>query len=133
MSLEARDAFYLVLHTGLVLFNLFGWIPVSTRRLNLATLLLTAASWFVLGLWYGIGYCPLTEWHYQVRDALGDSDLPRSYITFLIDRTLHVRLSDDLADYLTGAAFFLALVGSVFVNVKDGLFGIRPQKGRSTE
>jgi len=37
-----------------------------------ASLLLTAFSWFVLGIWYGWGYCVCTDWHYMVlRDELG--------------------------------------------------------------
>jgi len=60
------DYFFLVFHLGIVIFNLFGWIWPKTRKANLILLLLTAASWFGLGLIYGIGFCPFTEWHWQV-------------------------------------------------------------------
>ncbi|MCD4791284.1 MAG: DUF2784 domain-containing protein, partial [Bacteroidales bacterium] len=73
------DTFFVVFHTALIIFNLFGWIWKPTRRLNLITLLLTGASWFILGIFYGIGYCPLTDWHWQVLHKLGIYDVPNSY------------------------------------------------------
>ena len=63
------DIFFIVFHTSLIFFNLFGWIWKYTRRANLVALLLTGGSWFILGLYYGIGYCPFTEWHWEVLHA----------------------------------------------------------------
>ena len=48
------DGFFFVFHAALIAFNVFGWIPKRTRRLNLICLLVTASSWFVMGLWHGI-------------------------------------------------------------------------------
>ncbi len=78
------DGFFFTFHAVLVLFNVFGWIPTKTRRLNLACLTLTAVSWFLMGLWKGVGYCILTDWHWQVRRALGIHDPDGSYIELLI-------------------------------------------------
>ena len=61
MLLPVIDLFFVVFHTSLTLFNALGWIGYKTRKLNLVTLLLTGGSWFILGIFYGIGYCPLTE------------------------------------------------------------------------
>ncbi|HPF94086.1 MAG TPA: DUF2784 family protein, partial [Tenuifilaceae bacterium] len=60
------DVFFVAFHTLLIAFNLFGWIWWRTRKANLITLLLTGLSWIGLGLFFGIGYCPLTDWHWQV-------------------------------------------------------------------
>ncbi|MCK4992787.1 MAG: DUF2784 family protein, partial [Bacteroidales bacterium] len=80
------DIFFTFFHTCLVIFNLFGWIWKKTRRLNLICLLLTAASWFILGIFYGLGYCPLTDWHFNILRKLGHTDLPDSYLSFLFTR-----------------------------------------------
>ena len=50
----------------------------------LFTLLATAASWFVMGIWYGIGYCLCTDWHWQVRQQLGYQDDSPTYIHLMI-------------------------------------------------
>jgi hypothetical protein len=117
--LKAADLFFLIFHTILTLFNLTGWIWKKTRRINLITLLLTGASWFILGLFYGIGYCPLTEWHFQILRKLGESNLPYSYIDYLIERLTGIDFNAQLVDTATGVGFFLALIISFILNIKD--------------
>lgn len=113
------DITFIIFHTVLILFNLLGWIWKATRRWNLATLLITAFSWFVLGIWYGFGYCPCTDWHWQVRRELGYSDLPSSYITFLIELLTGIEINPNLVDATTAVFFFSALLISLYVNFRD--------------
>lgn len=116
LTYKLLDAFFMVLHPAVIVFNLFGWIPLKTRKANLFLLLLTGASWFVLGIWKGIGYCPLTDWHFEVLRNLGHEDLPHSYISYLIQRLLGWHFSDPLTDALTISFFSAALVCSLYVN-----------------
>lgn len=113
------DIIFIVFHTGLILFNLFGWIWEATRRWNLATLLITAFSWFILGIWYGFGYCPCTDWHWQVRRELGYTDLPTSYITYLVELFTGIELNPTLVDTATAIFFFAALLISLYVNFRS--------------
>ena len=110
------DIFFLVFHTTLIFFNLFGWIFKPLRRANLIVLLLTGGSWFILGIFYGIGYCPLTEWHWEVLQKLGQNRLPGSYITYLVERITGMIPNDKLVDVMTLILYFLALLASVFTN-----------------
>jgi hypothetical protein len=97
---------------------MFGWIWKSTRRLNLITLLLTAFSWIILGIWYGFGYCFCTDWHWQVRRELGYTDMPNSYIKFLVDLWTGIEVSAYTVDLWTGILFVVALAASLCVNFK---------------
>ena len=118
------DLWFIIFHSVLILFNLFGWIWKTTRRWNLATLLLTAFSWFGLGIWYGFGYCPCTDWHWMVRRKLGYTDMPNSYIKFLIHQLTGLNIDAAVVDMGTAIFFFLALIISFYVNFKD--FNKRP-------
>ncbi len=113
------DWFFLIFHTALVLFNISGWAWKATRKLNLICLLLTAGSWIFLGIFYGFGYCPLTDWHFDVLRALGESDLPASYIKYLFARLLGINISASFADAITGGGLVVALIISVWLNVRD--------------
>lgn len=113
------DIGFFIFHSTLIVFILIGWIWRKTRKPNLVVVALTAASWFGLGIWYGFGYCPCTDWHWQVRIALGDTDLPYSYIKFLIDRALGVDAPAYWVDVATVTAFALAAIASVATNVMD--------------
>lgn len=116
---HALDIFFIVFHSVLILFNLFGWIYRKTRRYNLITLLLTGCSWLFLGIWYGIGYCPCTDWHWRVRLALGYDDMPYSYIKFLVDIIFGVDADARLVDLLTAILFSVAVICSILSNYSD--------------
>lgn len=117
--LEFLNIFFLLFHTGLTLFNALGWLFYRIRFYNLVTLLATGFSWFVMGLWYGWGYCICTDWHWQVRQALGDTDLPVSYITFLIQHWTGFHPDPYLVDVATGTVFAVALIMSMILNYRD--------------
>ena len=113
------DYFFLFFHSSLILFNMMGWAWKKTRRANLATLLLTAASWVVLGFWKGFGYCPCTDWHWQVRRQLGKDDMPRSYMKFLVDAMLGWEVPAAWIDAATVVGLLVALAASTYLNVRD--------------
>jgi hypothetical protein len=102
----------------MILLHLADWF-FRTRRANLVTLLLTGLSWTLLGIWYGFGYCPLTDWHWKVLDKLGVTGLPNSYMKYLIDRLTGLDMDPTVVDYITGTTFIAALVVSVILNVRD--------------
>jgi len=116
--LKLLDFFFIVFHSLLILFNLFGWVFRKTRVLNLVTLTLTGISWFGLGLFYGIGYCPLTDWHFNILEKMGKTDLPDSYISYLLMRFTGIRFWESNIDRLTLILFLLAFMISLIVNLK---------------
>jgi hypothetical protein len=120
MILHLSDIFFVIFHTSLILFNLFGWIWKRTRKLNLLILALTGASWLFLGMIVGtIGYCPLTDWHFSILEKLGRTNLPNSYIKYLADRLTGSDINADLADKFTLYFFLTAFAISVFLNLRD--------------
>ena len=113
------DKFFFVFHSSLIIFNLFGWIWKKTRLANLVVLLSTAFSWFILGIWYGFGFCPSTEWHWQVRVKLGLYEMSSSYIEFLIESLTGLDVSRKFVDIFALIFLILALIASILTNVRD--------------
>jgi hypothetical protein len=107
------NGLFFVFHTAWIAFNCVGWIWRRTRPWQLATVSLTALSWFGLGVWYGWGYCLCTDWHWQVRARLGHHD-PPSYIQLLVRETIGIDLSAVVADALALVTFAgVSLLGAV--------------------
>ena len=52
MWYQFLNIFFFVFHTAITLFNITGWLFHPTRKWNIVTLLLTAFSWFFLGIWF---------------------------------------------------------------------------------
>jgi hypothetical protein len=113
------DKFFFVFHSSLIVLILFGWAWKKTRLANLVVILLTAFSWFILGIWYGYGYCPSTDWHWQVRAKLGIRDLPTSYTKFLLDSLTGWNLNQKNVDILTLVLLVGAFAASLYTNIGD--------------
>lgn len=115
--LHAADIFFLLFHSALTIFNALGWATRWTRRWHLVTMALTGLSWVGLGYWFGWGFCLCTEWHWQVREAMGRPIPFDSYIAFMLyqfkgrvfDATLVARVT--LGVYLASWVLTLALNG----------------------
>lgn len=126
--LDLIDYFFFVFHTLLLLFNIFGWIIPRWRSANLITLSLTAFSWFILGIWYGFGYCPFTDWHWKIRQLLGYYDHSNSYVHFLILKLTGINFSENFVDVLTAIVFFTAFVISIYFSVKKKIWNRKLKK-----
>ncbi len=112
------DKFFFVFHSTVIVFNLLGWIWKKTRLANLIVIVLTFLSWFILGIWYGFGYCPSTDWHWLVRRKLGYIDLPSTYTKFLIDSLTGWDVNPELVKILTVLLLALALFASIWTNIR---------------
>ena len=114
--LQILDIFFTLLHLVIILFNLIGWVWAKTRRVHFYCILLTAISWFILGIWYGWGYCPITDWQWQIKEKLGEGNLPNSFIKYFADQVSGEDINTHLIDTLTVVLFVLAAGLSVYVN-----------------
>ncbi|HOU02837.1 MAG TPA: DUF2784 domain-containing protein [Bacteroidales bacterium] len=129
MLYHLLDIFFVIFHTFLLLFNLSGWIWRKTRKINLAILILTGASWSLLGWIVGVpGYCPLTDWHFNILERLGRTNLPSSYVKYLADRITGADFSQGFIDKFTLYSFLAALAISIFLNIKDLTVKIRKKQ-----
>jgi hypothetical protein len=91
-QLQALDVLLMVVHLGVIGINVLGWIFPATRWLQ---------RW-VLGL---TSLCFLTDWHWDVKRALGESPLPPSYIQYILRNRLGFQWPDLWVDAATGAVF----------------------------
>ncbi|CAG35922.1 DUF2784 domain-containing protein [Desulfotalea psychrophila] len=113
------DYFFIIFHGGLVIFNLTGWAWRRTRRIHLLTIGLTVLSWFGIGIFYGWGYCPCTDWHWQVKHELGATHLPNSYVKYYVDRLTGLSWDSLLVDAVVLTLGVLAFVLSSWLNIRD--------------
>ena len=113
------DYLFVAFHTGLISFNATGWIWRRTRRWHLLCIVATWASWLGLGLVYGLGYCPCTDWHWQVKRALGETELPSSYIKYYFDKLTGQEWNAATVDTGVMLAGLVVLVLSIWLNYRD--------------
>ena len=114
--LQLLDAFLTLVHVIIIGFNLFGWIWPATRKAHFICVLATVASWFLLGIRFGIGYCPITDWQWRIKEQLGEHSLPASFIKYYADKISGKNISASLIDTVTAISFAVAALLSVYVN-----------------
>jgi hypothetical protein len=125
MWYELLNIFFFVFHSFIVLFNTFGWIFRKARRWNLLCLMLTGASWFILGIWYGWGYCVCTHWHWMVREKLGLYDTSQNYIHLLILKTTGIDMPEKPLETGIMIIFGTSLTVSIILNIRDRMKGVK--------
>ncbi|MFN2439555.1 MAG: DUF2784 domain-containing protein [Chitinophagaceae bacterium] len=124
--LQFLDVTLTIVHLAIVGFNLFGWIPKLTRKAHFVSIVLTAASWFLLGIFYGMGYCPFTDWQWQVKEKLGEGNLPANFIEYFAEKITGSDFNSQLINNVIAVSFVIVAIISVYVNFVH----IRPkQKG----
>ena len=114
--LKLLDVFLSLVHFVLIGFNLFGWIWRKTRKTHLITISATAFSWFVLGIWFGWGYCPITDWEWKVKERLGETNLPNSFIKYYADKISGKNIDATLIDHFTLGFFLAAILLTIYFN-----------------
>ena len=116
MELRILILLLTLLHFVIIGFNLLGWIWRPMRKLHLVCIIVTASCWFILGIWFGIGYCPITDLEWQLKEKIGEHNLPNSFIKYYADIIWGKPVNASLIDTLTAVCFFLAAALSIYFN-----------------
>ncbi|HYK55792.1 MAG TPA: DUF2784 domain-containing protein [Flavisolibacter sp.] len=114
--LPLLDILLTLVHLIIIGFNLTGWIWPATRKAHLICVAATLFSWAVLGIWFGFGYCPVTEWQWEVKRKLGETNLPGSFIKYYADKLSGKNFDPSLVNTLTAATFGLIIIVTIYVN-----------------
>lgn len=117
--LLAADLFLDFLHIFVVLFNLFGWAHRRTRVAHRWLVGMTAFFWLVIGPFLGaLGYCPLTDWHWRIKEARGIENLPHSYIDYLF-RLWGIETNPVIVDICVGVTFVIVVSVTSWIWLKE--------------
>ena len=117
--LHFLDFFLTVFHIAFVLFILFGWMIPKFRKYHMTAILLTLVAWLLIGLYKGVlGYCPLTDWHWDVKRALGETNMPSSFIEYMVERAIGLNFPTLVIDVVTASGLIFGIAMSVIVYLK---------------
>ncbi|EMF07334.1 DUF2784 family protein [Serratia marcescens] len=110
-----------VVHIFIIIFVMVGWAFPLLRLVHLALTLLTLGSWFILGQWLGIGYCPISDWHWKIKTAIGEGQPSGTYINHLLQTIARRELNSETVDktILIGTVAITAI--SLALNVRAWL------------
>ncbi len=113
--LQFLDVLLSIVHLSFIVFNLFAWIPKITRKAHFISVVITAASWFLLGIWFGIGYCPFTDWQWQVKEKLGERNLPVNFIEYFAEKITGIDFDPQFINNIIAISFAVVTLLSVCI------------------
>jgi hypothetical protein len=116
-----NGVFHLV-HISIIVFAMTGWMFPAFRLAHLVLILLTLGSWFILGRWFGRGYCPVSDWHWKMKAALGGGRPSGTYIHQLLQGLTGRRLDSSAVDRMVVIATLVLAAISVALNM-PALYG----------
>ncbi|MEQ8238246.1 MAG: DUF2784 domain-containing protein [Cyclobacteriaceae bacterium] len=127
------DYFLTGFHLSFVLFVLVGWYWQKTRPYHKWALLLTTVAWLILGWYVGtIGYCPLTDWHWDIKRSLGEKNIPSSFIEYLLEKWTNVDFNKKLVDTFTALGLVFGVTMAILKEVTARRLNKRKSKERLT-
>ena len=103
------------IHMIVLLGNVLGWIWPKTRQAHRVLILLTLASWFILGIWKGWGYFVLTDWEWDIKRMLGEKGLPHSFTAYLANNILGLGIGRKDIDLITVLGLIVGILGAIGV------------------
>lgn len=118
LKYEILNILFHFLHLAVIFVNLTFWLSFRTLRIAQITQILTLINWFGFGLYYGFGYCFLTDWHWQIKEKLGEKDVPSSYIKYVLDEVTGSNWDADKINYWTMAALFISVIGCLVQTIR---------------
>ncbi len=114
--LATLNILFFIFHTAILIFNLTGWIFRRTRTLHIICLGATLFSWFVMGAWKGFGYCICSDWHFQIRRAMGINDHHvHSYVQLIAKSFFGVDMDRLTSDICAGGGLLFILLATLTV------------------
>ena len=123
------DYFLELFHSALVLFILTGWFFPKIREAHFWVLTATLVAWLVVGSWIGtIGYCPITDWHWDIKRALGERPPTGSFIKYVLDKVLGTDLNRNLVDAITGIGMAAVTLISGWMRLRKPVRKQNPEK-----
>jgi hypothetical protein len=63
-----------------------------------------------------MGYCPVTEWQWQVKERLGERNLPSNFIEYIAEKWTGHDFDSGFVSTMIAVCFSLAVLASLYVN-----------------
>ena len=104
------DLFFNVLHIMVILINSLGWIFNITLKPSLYLILITLSCWTLLGIFQGIGFCPLTYIHSHYLYTNYEFHLPFSYLDYLLIDNFNLTLTSKMISIVSIFVIFISLL-----------------------
>lgn len=108
-----------IIHLSLISFMLTGWVFEATRFPHYVLIWLIFGSWFGLGIFYGFGYCLVTDLQWRVKEKLGNPPSTKFYVKHMIDKVISHDIDETLINHISSYTYYGVFLISNFLFLKN--------------
>lgn len=117
--LNLLNIFFHIMHLSIIFFFLFGWLFITTQEAHFVLAVFILASWYGLGIYFGFGYCLVTDLQWKIKKLLGQAPPTEFYVKYMIDKITGLDTNPTIINGLTTSIYFAILILSVFIKAKN--------------
>ena len=100
------DICFHFIHLGIIFFFLFGWMFDTTIVVHLLLSFAILFSWVVLGIFYGFGYCLITDIQWKIKKLLSEEPSTKYYVKYMLDKMSGKNMNEKVVDKMTTYIYF---------------------------
>lgn len=101
------------IHLSFIVFYLVGWLFSETLWLHLTATGVMLGCWYGLASIFGPGFCPLTHFHWKLKERFGVKPATGIYIKYMLDKLSPKLIDEARVDRITLQVTFGILVGAL--------------------
>lgn len=101
------NIFFHLAHLAIVFFFLLGWLSSKTLLAHFILSILILLSWYGLGIFYGFGYCLVTDIQWKIKKRMGQEPYTKYYIKYMLDRMTGLDMNPNTVNAITTYTFFI--------------------------
>ena len=113
--LSLANILFHFVHLAIIFFFLFGWLAGKTLLAHFILSILILLSWCGLGIFYGFGYCLVTDIQWKIKKRMDEKPYTEYYIKYMIDKVTGFDTNPNTVNTVTQYSFFIILFISMFL------------------
>ena len=115
------NAVFHIIHLAIITFFLFGWLSEKTLVAHFILSLLILFSWCFLGIFFGFGYCLVTDIQWKIKRQMGEEPYTEYYVKYMLDKVTGIDTNPTTVNAVTTYTFFAILaLSTVLVLMSNG-------------
>lgn len=116
-ALKLLNLCFHLIHLSIIFFFLFGWLFKTMRLAHFILSLLILISWCGLGIFFGFGYCLVTDIQWKIKKRLNQEPPTEFYVKYMIDKVTGLDTKPSIINGMTTYIFFgIFIISTIFLS-----------------
>jgi hypothetical protein len=115
--LKLLNIIFHLIHLSIIIFFLFGWMFERLRFAHFILSLLILLSWCGLGIFFGFGYCLVTDIQWKIKKLLKEEPNTEFYVKYMVDKLTGLNTNPGFVNGMTTCIYFgIFIISTILIS-----------------